>query len=118
MGINDGPPDEDSLMQIFLFTEHINSVLSGTNHSHSDIVLDYAAIDQLQARCFNTGQAVILSFGVNANKKLHKLMSHILNTIKGNGSNIWSTNELNESMHKDKNDAFSNTNKRQHLLHE
>lgn len=56
MGINDGSPDEDSLAKIFLFNDHINSVLCDINRSYSDTVLDDADIEQLQKIYLNLGQ--------------------------------------------------------------
>lgn len=48
LGFNDGPPHEDSMAQIFLLTDHVNSVLCGINRSYDDTVPDEADVDQLQ----------------------------------------------------------------------
>lgn len=60
----------------------------------------------------------MLSFGIPANKKLQKLTLHVSNRAKDHGNIIWSTNDQNETMHKDTKKTFKNTNKRQDLLHE
>lgn len=53
---------------------------------------------------------------VNANIRLHRIMNHVKEQLVDFGSTVWSTNDINEKMHKDTKEAFKNTNKRPDLL--
>lgn len=95
----------------------ISLKLCGTNVTCSGTVMDNTAIEELQALCLNLGKAVLLSFGLNSNTKLIKIMDHVANTLKDFGSLIWSTKDLKEFIHKENKDAFGDINKRPSLLH-
>lgn len=54
---------------------------------------------------------MIEKFDLNVNTKLHRIMNHIKDQLQDFGGTIWSTDDLNEFMHKLTKRAFSNTNK-------
>lgn len=77
--------------------------------------MDEDNIEELKVLCFNLGQYIMFSSDLNANTKLCTLMRYVSDQVKEYGSMIWSTNDLNEFIHKETKHSFGITNKRPNL---